>query len=38
MDPEIGSQLIDGRYTAPGLDGGQYPVARVYSAGVKLKF
>jgi TonB-linked SusC/RagA family outer membrane protein len=38
MDPEIGSQYIDGRYTAPGLDGGQYPVARVYSAGVKLKF
>lgn len=29
MDPEVGGI---------GLDGGQYPVSRVYSIGVKLKF
>ncbi|WP_229216037.1 SusC/RagA family TonB-linked outer membrane protein [Dyadobacter frigoris] len=38
MDPEVGSTLVNGSYTAPGMDGGQFPVSRVYSAGLKLKF
>jgi hypothetical protein len=29
MDPEVGGI---------GLDGGQYPLSRIYSLGVKLKF
>ena len=38
MDPEVGSSLVNGSYTAPGMDGGQFPISRVYSAGLKLKF
>lgn len=39
MDPEVGGQpQSDGSIAAWGLDGGQFPVSRVYALGVNIKF
>lgn len=36
IDPEVGRSDLNS--AAPGLDGGQYPVSRTYSVGLRLKF
>lgn len=36
IDPEVGRSDLNS--AAPGLDGGQYPVSRTFSVGLRLKF